>query len=327
MRWVMFCMLIFTCITNAIALDFDGMKRNVTEVYSKYKNNKDGKNAGYIPILAKVNPALFGIAVVTIDGQVITVGDANTLFAIESVSKPFVYALALHDNGEKFLNSKVGLNATGRKFNSVMALEESDNHIENPLVNAGAIQVTSYINGKDSTDKWQRVLSFMSQLANEKLTLGEEYYRSESATNQHNMAIAYLLDSYQLMRSDPKDALDRYTKACSVVLTAKQLARMGSVLANDGMSPFTKQKLLSESQVRTVLSQMAVNGMYENSGTWWTEVGIPAKSGVSGAILAVVPNKMAIVVFSPRLDEAGNSVRAQLVIKELAERWKLHALD
>jgi len=323
-------LLIWLCMLfsgQALAANLDSMKQDVVAVYNKYKSNKDGKNASYIPILAKVNSELFAISIATVDGQIIEMGDVDKLFAIESVSKPFVYALAMQDNGDGFLNNKVGLNATGRKFNSVIALEDSDNHAENPLVNAGAIQVTSYIAGKSGTEKWRRVLDFMSQLANEKLSLGDEYYRSESATNQHNLAIAYLLDSYQMMHGDPKDALDRYTKACSVVLTAKQLARMGSVLANDGVSPFTKKKLLPEKYVRTVLSQMAVNGMYENSGTWWTEVGVPAKSGVGGAILAVVPNKMAIVVYSPRLDESGNSIRAQLVIKELAERWKLHSLD
>lgn len=300
---------------------------DVRQVYEKYKNLSNGNVADYIPELAKVNPNLFAIAIVTVQGKVTEIGDVNVPFPMESISKPFVYALALQDNGEKFMDEKVGLNATGHAFNSTEAITEKANHLQNPLVNAGAIQVTSFIKGKDSADKWQRVLSFVHKLSNKNPYLGVAVYKSEMATNQHNQQITKLLTSYGMMGSDPMDALDRYTKACSIMVTAQELALMGATLANNGINPITHERVVKPKFVRDVLSEMAVNGLYENSGTWWTQVGIPAKSGVSGGIIAVIPGRMAIVVFSPPLDAAGNSVKAQAVIKDLSERWRLHLLE
>jgi glutaminase len=248
-------------------------------------------------------------------------------FAIESISKPFAYALALSDNGEKILTDKIGLNATGHRFNSIVSIEENPNHSQNPLVNAGAIQITSFIKGKDTSAKWQRVLDFIRKLSDGKPQLSDAIYQSEAATNQRNRAMAMLLSSYQKLGSDPIDAVNRYTKACSILVTTKQLALMGATLANNGIHPLTHQRLISAHYVRDVLSQMLTNGLYETSGAWLWTVGIPAKSGVGGGILAVIPHKMAIVVYSPPLDEAGNSVRAQLVIRELSERWQLHLLN
>ena len=302
-------------------------KQILNEVYQQVKNNQKGKNADYIPELGKVNPALFGIAIATTDGKIMTIGDVDVPFAIESISKPFVYALALHDNGEQMVTEKVGLNATGRPFNSVMAIEEQPNHLQNALVNAGAIQITSMIHGQDSNAKWEKVLDLMKKLSDGKPFLGMSVYQSEIATNQHNRAIAELLNSYGMMSSDPFDAVDRYTKACSVMVTTKELAWMGATLANGGVNPLTHQRVIPPAFVRDVLSEMVVNGLYENSGAWWWSVGLPAKSGVGGGIVAVVPGKMAIAVFSPPLDEAGNSVRAQEAIKELSRRWKLHLLE
>lgn len=302
-------------------------EQTLAEVYQSVESINTGKNADYIPELAKVNPALFGVAIVTVDGKIKSIGDANMPFAIESIVKPFLYALALEDNGEQLITDKVGLNATGEAFNSINAIEKNPNHLENPLVNAGAIQITSFIKGESSTDKWQRVINFMDQLSESSLTLGNPVYQSETATNEHNRKIAELLSSYGMLNADPTDAVDRYTKACSVMVTAKQLAMMGATLANNGVNPITHKRLIPSRYVRDVLSEMAVNGLYENSGAWWWSVGIPAKSGVGGGIMAVVPGKMAIVVFSPPLDKVGNSVRAQEVIKQLSARWKLHLLE
>lgn len=296
-------------------------------VYHQYKSLQNGKNADYIPELAKVNPRYFGIAIVTVDGQITTMGDADIPFAIESISKPFVYALALQENGEKLLTDKIGLNATGHGFNSIIAIEEKSDHLQNPLVNAGAIQVTGFIKGKNSAEKWQKVLAFFKTLSDGKPYLGEPIYRSEVESNQRNRGIVELLNAYGLMSTDPQDALDRYTKACSIMVTAKQLALMGATLANKGVHPLSHQSLIAPLYVRDVLSQMTINGLYENSGTWWWTVGLPAKSGVGGGILAIVPGKMAIAVFSPPLDAAGNSVRAQAVIRDLAQQWKLHIFD
>ena len=313
----------FSCNVN-IPTDID---QALAAVYAKCKNIHAGKNADYIPELAKVNPALFGIAIVTVTGEIKSIGDANIPFAIESVSKPFVYGLALQDNGEKLVTDEVGLNATGLPFNSVLAIEQRPKHTQNPMVNAGAIQVNALIKGNDSKKKWQRVLNMMQQASDGKLYLGNAVYQSEMATNQHNRAIAELLNSYGMMRSDSVDAVDRYTKACSVMVTARELAIMGATLANKGINPITHQRIFSQKIVQDILAQMVVSGLYENSGAWFWMVGIPSKSGVGGGILAVVPDKMAIVVFSPPVDESGNSVRGQQVIKDLSVRWKLHLLS
>ena len=295
--------------------------------YQKYKGHTKGKVADYIPELAKVNPGLFAIVIVTVNGEIKSIGNADIPFAIESVVKPFVYALALQDKGEKLVTEEVGLNATGQRFNSMLAIEQSATHLQNPMVNAGAIQVNGLINGKNREEKWQRVLNFIQHTSDGNPYLGDSVYQSEMATNQHNRAIAELLNSYNMIKGDPVDAVDRYTKACSIMVTAKQLALMGATLANDGVNPLTHQRVIAHHVVVDVLSEMTINGLYENSGKWFWTVGIPAKSGVSGAILAIVPHQMAIVVFSPRLDESGNSIRAQEVITDLSKRWKLHLLD
>jgi glutaminase len=233
----------------------------------------------------------------------------------------------LEDNGETYITDKIGLNATGHPFNSVLAIEERPDHLQNPLVNAGAIQISSTIKGKNSNEKWQRVLAFMQQLSDGKPYLGETVYQSETATNQHNRAIAELLQSYNMMSGDTKEILDLYTRDCSVMVTAKQLAIMGATLANGGINPMSHQRIIAPQYVRDTLSQMVTNGLYETSGAWWWKVGLPAKSGVGGGIIAIVPNKMAIAVFSPPLDKSGNSVRAQAAIEELSRLWKLHMLN
>ena len=323
-----FLLIIATNASEAITTpSANDIKQTIHDLYQKYKHVTDGKNADYIPELATINPAFFGIAIATVDGKIYAIGDAGVPFAIESISKPFVYGLALQDLGETIVTQKVGLNATGRHFNSLIAIEDSTDHRQNPLVNAGAIQVTSLIQGKNSNDKWQRVLSFIQQLSDGKPYLGQRVYESEAATNQHNRTIAELLNSYQMIQGDPLDAVDRYTKACSIMVTTRQLALMGATLANGGTNPLTHKKLLSPAIVRDILSEMVTNGLYENSGTWFWQVGIPAKSGVGGGILAVIPHQMAIAVFSPPLDEAGNSVRAQKVIRDLSHRWSLHLLS
>ena len=320
--WLISIALVFF-LPTAFALD---IAADLKSIYDETRTLNGGKNADYIPELATVNSNYFGIAVVTTDGKFYTIGDADVPFAIESISKPFVYALALQDEGEESVTKKVGLNATGHRFNSVLAIEEKEDHLQNPLVNAGAIQITSLIHGNSSAEIWQRVFNFMQRLSDGKLSVGNRVYHSESATNLHNRAIAELLASYDLMYGDSTDAVDRYTKACSVLVSAKQLALMGATLANRGVHPLTKNALLAPAIVQDTLSQMVTNGLYEHSGAWWWYVGLPSKSGVGGGILAIVPGKMAIVVFSPKLDETGNSVRGQAVIKALSKRWNLHLL-
>jgi glutaminase len=302
------------------------MTRDLKQVYKMYKNLDEGKNADYIPELAKVNPQLFAIVVATADGKIYAIGDAGTPFAIESISKPFVYALALEDNGEDSVTQKIGLNQTGLPFNSVLAIEQQPNHLGNPLVNAGALQTTSLIKGKNSEEKWRRILTLFQALSDGNPYLGEAVYHSETATNIHNRAIAQLLLSYNMMYDDPTQVLDLYTKDCSIMVTTRELAMMGATLANGGRNPFTHQNVLTPQSVQDALSEMVVTGLYENSGAWWWQVGLPAKSGVGGGIIAVVPHQMAIAVFSPPLDSAGNSVRAQKVIAALSKKWELHLL-
>lgn len=310
------------------------MEEVLQDTYKKFKSLKEGKNADYIPELAKVNPNYFAIVIATVDGKVMAVGDADVPFAIESVVKPFLYAQALADQGEQFVSDKVGLNATGDRYNSIVAIEERPNHLQNPLVNPGAIQINSLIKGSSPNDKWERSLKLIQDLSDGKPTLGQAVYESETATNQRNRAITELLQVYHMMysrsadtmHSDSMDALDRYTKACSIMVTTKQLAMMGATLANGGVNPFNHKQVIAPQYVRNVLSQMVTNGMYDTSGAWWFYVGLPAKSGVGGGIIAVVPNKMAIAAFSPPVDAAGNSVRAQAAIAELSKRWQLHLL-
>lgn len=325
---LIFYLLFFSCITSA-AIDSRTQEpqQYLQSLYTKYYPLKEGLQAQYIPALANVNPNLFAIVVIKINGDTLAIGDVTTPFSIQSVSKVFVYALALMDNGEAKLFKEVGLNATGAKFNSIRAVEEMPNHVENPYVNAGAIQTTSLIKGDTSQEKFYRVLNFFTQLSHGKPYLSQSIYESESASNRRNRVLVALLNSYGMIRGDANDALDRYTKACSIMVTTKELAMMGAVLANRGVDPITHQRVIPETYTRDVLAEMVVNGLYEDSGTWFVKIGIPAKSGVSGAILAIVPERMAIVVYSPRLDAAGNSVKAMQVIKALSEHWQLHLLD
>lgn len=235
--------------------------------------------------------------------------------------------MALQDNDQKIIFDQVGLDATGEKFNAITTIEKKAASSHNPYVNADAIQTTSYIKGKNSDEKWRRLLSFLNALSDEKLFFSKRIYRSETETNTRNHAIAQLLKSRNMLRGDPRDVLDRYTKACSVLVTTKQLALMGATLANKGVNPITKKQVVSSSITRHVISQMLVNGLYEKSGSWFVKIGVPAKSGVSGGLLVIIPNKMAIAVFSPPLDSTGTSIRGQKVIKTLSNLWGLHLLD
>ena len=257
--------------SSIFALTNTEIKQGLSESYEKFKNLNTGKNADYIPDLAKVNSSLFGIAIATNEGKIESIGNVDTPFSIQSISKPLIYGLALKDNGE-IINEKVGLDATGHKFNSIESIENNPTHIQNPMVNAGAIQVTSFIKGKTSSEKWERALSFINKLSDGKLYLGESVYKSETSTNLRNQAITRLLNSYNMLNSEPMDALDRYTKACSIMLTTKQLAIIGATLANNGTNPLTRQNIIEANYVHYMLSEMAVNGLYETSGQWWVHV-------------------------------------------------------
>jgi glutaminase len=295
------------------------VKATVNDAYEKFKSEASGKNADYIPALAKVDSKLFGIAVVSTDNQSSTVGDVTSSFSIQSISKVYSLALAMEEAGAEQVFAKIGSEATGRPFNSVSAVVDMPTHTANPLVNAGAIATVSLISGS-ATDKWTKILNFYSKAAGERLTLLQDIYQSEAATNQGNRALAYLLLKYERLYADPLESVDVYTKQCSVGVTAKQLAVMGATLANHGVNPITGERVMKSENVPHILSAMATAGLYDGSGGWSWHVGLPAKSGVGGGIVAVVPGKGAIAVFAPPLDEAGNSVKAQKVISYVAQK-------
>jgi glutaminase len=295
------------------------VKATVNEAYEKYKTETSGKNADYIPALAAVDSKLFGIALVSTDNQSYTLGDVSAPFSIQSISKVYSLALAMEEAGPEQVFAKIGSEATGRPFNSVNAVVDMPTHSANPLVNAGAIATVSLIKG-NAEEKWNKILSFYSKAAGEKLTLIDEVYKSEAATNQGNRALAYLLLKYERIYADPLESVDVYTKQCSVGVNARQLAVMGATLANHGINPVTGERVIKEENIPYILSAMATAGLYDGSGGWSWHVGLPAKSGVGGGIVAVVPGKGAIAVFAPPLDEAGNSVKAQKVISYVAKK-------
>jgi len=292
----------------------------VREAYDKFKGDTNGKNADYIPYLAKVDSKLFGIAVVTTDNQVLTLGDVDYSFSIQSISKVFTLALAMEELGPNKVFEKIGSEPTGRAFNSPLAVVDMPTHTGNPLVNAGAIATTSLVSGRDAKEKWNKILDFYGKAAGDKLVLIDEVYKSETATNTGNKALSMLLAKYDRIYADPFESVDIYTKQCSVGVNAVQLARMGATLANNGVNPATGVQVIKREDIPHILSSMTVAGLYDGSGGWAWHVGLPAKSGVGGGIVAIAPGKGAIAVFAPPLDEAGNSVKAQEVIEYVAQK-------
>ena len=292
----------------------------VNMAYEKFKTNTEGKNADYIPVLAQVDPKLFGVVIVTTDAQVVSAGDVDHAFSIQSISKVFSLALAMEELGAEKVFDKIGSEPTGRPFNSVEAVVDMPSHTGNPLVNAGAIATVSLIPAANADARWVEILDYYSRAAGEKLTLLPDVYKSEAATNTGNKALAALLLKYERIYSDPVEAVDVYTKQCSVGVNAKQLAVMGATLANNGINPLTGEQVIKRENVPEILSAMTMAGLYDGSGGWAWHVGLPSKSGVGGGIVSVVPGKGAIAVFAPPLDKAGNSVKAQLVIHYIAEQ-------
>ncbi|MBW4626417.1 MAG: glutaminase A [Brasilonema octagenarum HA4186-MV1] len=290
------------------------------EAYETFKGVNEGKNADYIPFLAKADPNLFGIVIATVDGKVYEIGDSKYPFSMQSVSKVFTFAHVLQTLGSTAVEEKIGVNATGLPFNSLIAIELNETRSVNPLVNAGAITTVSFVPGNTPEDRWNQIIGTMSDFAGRPLSVQEEVYRSESETNLRNRGIVQLLDSYKKLGSDPLESLDLYTRQCSIEVTARDLALMSATLANGGVNPITSKRVLAQNYVPKVLAVMLTNGLYEDSGTWAYQVGLPAKSGVSGGIIAVVPGKFAIATYSPPLDQAGNSFRGQKAIEYITSK-------
>lgn len=283
----------------------------VVKAYQHALASTDGKVADYIPVLGRADPELFGMSVVGVAGKVHVAGDADHRFSIQSVSKAFVYALVCEALGHQVIGDRIGVNNTGLPFNSVVAIELNEGSPMNPMVNAGAIATTALVYGENPAEQWETIRLGLSAFAGRDLELDGEVYRSEAATNQRNQAIARLLESYGRLDLDPLDVVDVYTKQCSLLVSARDLATMGATLANGGVNPVTGARVVSAEVCRDTLAVLATTGLYERSGEWLFEIGLPGKSGVAGGIVTIAPGKGAIGTFSPRLDPAGNSVRGQ----------------
>jgi glutaminase len=294
------------------------IQQAVNAAYAKYRNLKAGKNADYIPALAKVDPNLFGITVVTPGGAVYTAGDVETEVSIQSISKVFTAARVLQDSGTAALLNNMGVDATGQVFNSIVAIEQFKGKEMNPLVNPGAIAATSMVGGASAEAVWANIMSTYQLFAGRKLRVLDDVYKSEAATNQRNRAIGALMFAYGRIGAKHEQATDLYTRQCSVGVNAKDLAVMAATLANGGVNPVTGQRAIDARYVAPLLAIMATAGLYDNSGQWLYATGLPAKSGVGGGLIAVSPGKFGIAVVSPPLDEAGNSVRAQRAIADIS---------
>ncbi len=299
----------------------------LNDLHLKYKSLQDGRVADYIPQLAKVSPDLFGICIATVDGQVFEVGDYDYLFTIQSISKPFVYGLALEDHGRDYVRTRVGVEPTGDAFNSIIKLDERSKRPHNPLVNAGAIAMTSIIKGTDPTDKLNRLLDLFQRYTGHGIFADMSVFMSERTTGHRNRAIAHLMLNFGMIDGNVDEALDLYFQQCSLMVSCRDLAVMGATLANRGVNPLTGERAIAAEYVRDILSVMFTCGLYDYAGEWAYRVGLPAKSGVGGGLLAVVPGRFGIGVFSPPLDERGNSVRAIKVCEGIAQSFGAHIFD
>jgi glutaminase len=300
------------------------LQRVVNEAYAKFKDDQSGKNADYIPYLASVPSNLFGVCIVTADGQVFTAGDVDYAFSIQSCSKVFTLCQVMEESGEEAVMTKIGVEPTGMPFNSVVALGMHTNFAVNPLVNCGAMASVSLVKADNASDRWNKILAYQSKFAGEPLKLIGEVYKSESDTNFRNRGMANILYNNGNLYCDPEEACDVYTKQCSIGVTARQLAVMGGTLADGGVNPITKEKCIDSKHVPRVLAVMMMAGFYDESGAWAYRAGLPAKTGVGGGIVAVVPGRMAIVGFSPPVNEAGNSVRATEAINYIINQLDLN---
>ena len=296
----------------------------VDGAYQKYRTLKEGKNADYIPALAKVDPNLFGIALVTVDGKVFTAGDIKTEVSIQSISKVFTMAQVIQEQGLKAIEDRIGVDATGARFNSIIAIEGVRSVVGtgapemNALVNPGAISATSMVTGATADAVWTKIMDTHNAFAGRELRVLQDVYKSEADTNQRNQAIGALMFAYGYIKTNWQQAVDLYTRQCSIGVNARDLANMAATLAAGGKNPVTGKVVMDAAKVPGVLAVMATAGLYDDSGKWLYHTGLPAKSGVGGGIIAVSPGKFGIAVVSPPLDDAGNSVRAQRAIADIS---------
>jgi len=288
------------------------------DAHAKYLGLQEGKNADYIPALAKVDPNIFGIVLVTVDGKVYSIGDISSEVSIQSISKVFTMAKVMQESGPDALLNNMGVDATGQVFNSIVAVEQYRGAEMNPMVNPGAIATTSMVKGATADEVWGKIIGAYDDFAGRPLAVLGDVYKSEAETNQRNQAIAMLMYAYGHIKENPLQACDIYTKGCSVGVNAKDLAMMAATLANGGTNPVTGKVCLEPAYVPKVLAVMATAGLYDDSGKWLYATGLPGKSGVGGGLIAVSPGKFGIAAISPPLDAAGNSVKAQKAIADIS---------
>ena len=309
----------------------DQINAALSAAQTKYKALKEGANADYIPALAKVDSKIYCIALVTPDGKIYTAGDVKSEVSIQSISKVFTMAKVMEEQGPDSIEKRIGVDATGMRFNSIVSVEFAQKALGgpeiNPLVNPGAITATSMVQGKTRDEVWKKILAFHSDFAGRPLKVNQEVFESEAATNQRNKAIAALMYAYGFIKDNPDQATDIYTEQCAISVNAKDLAVMAGTLANNGKNPVTGKQVMKAANVPEVLAVMATAGLYDDSGKWLYHTGLPAKSGVGGGIIAVSPGKFGIAVVSPPLDEAGNSVRAQKAITDISNALKGNPYD
>lgn len=295
------------------------LRQELEKIFVSQQKNQQGHPATYIPELAKANRDHFSLALVTTQGEVLSFGDKEVRFTMQSTSKPFLYSLALKTKGPEFVHSKVGVEPTGEAFNSIIELEEKSHRPFNPMINSGAIATTSLIAGVSTDEKFLAIQKHFQELAGKPLDLDEKVYLSEKATAHRNRAISYLMKYFNVLEEDIEETLDVYFRQCSLLVTTVDLAMMAATLANKGRQPQTGKQVLSPEEVSRTLSLMFTCGMYDSAGEWAFNVGLPAKSGVSGAVFAVVPGKFGIAGFSPNIDEKGHSYRVSEAIKEFSK--------
>jgi glutaminase len=309
-----------------LKIDPEEIQAALDDLHNKYRFLQVGAIANYIPELAKMNPDWFSICVVTADGQCFTVGDSGQLFTIQSISKVFVYGLALEDRGRDRVLSTVGVEPTGDAFNAII-LDERSQRPYNPMVNAGAIATTSLIQGKGPTERLNRLLAMFERYIGHESFIDMPTFMSERTTGHRNRAMAHLMLNFGMIDEKIDEALDLYFQQCSLMVNCLDLAVMAATLANRGINPLNKIQAVASCYIRDILSVMYTCGMYNFAGEWAYKIGLPAKSGVSGGLIVVVPGRMGISVFSPLLDERGNSMRGVKVCEELSNRFGLHLFE
>ena len=310
------------------SIDKDLLREALEQAHERFCTDTAGKNADYIPYLASVPSSLFGIAATLSDGDTLTVGDCDYSFGIESVSKVPTALLAMNQHSAEAVLDKIGADATGLPFNSIMAILLENDHPSTPLVNAGAISACSMILPTGSAEgKWNAIRNFIEELCGSKVEVIEDLYHSESATNFNNRSIAWLLRNYERIYDDPELSLDLYTRQCSLGITARQMAVMAATIAFGGVNPLTRREVFKSNLTPRITSMMATVGFYEHTGDWLFSTGLPAKSGVGGGIMAVVPGRIGIAAFAPPLDSSGNSSKAQKALGFIAQRLNLNIFN